>query len=347
MIKFFRKIRQNLLMENKTGKYFKYAFGEIILVVIGILIALSINNWNEENLQTANFDKILDGLEIELIENIEEANFEIPLYRNSISKIKNALLNKVTRDDFINDVNLRNLISDDKFDFNSDDIKALIQNQENFPEKFKVLIPSLKKYLKIERRYYLAEKTYAEHVSKYLQYLMDNQSWYGKKTYYEVDTLALEQEVDFYHKNTFFKNYLNTYNSTIKNVLREGTSVKSASLTILAEIKRIRENYIEEDIIKLFAKFKMIPFLEKTCDYPENKNNYGDLLHLPFFNTTNKPVVLKWSNYSSNKIKLAPGELVVNSAKNRIREKDVVQVISDGVCIKKYQGFEDGFILIE
>ncbi len=49
MIKFFRKIRQNLLMENKTSKYFKYAIGEIILVVIGILIALQINNWNEEH----------------------------------------------------------------------------------------------------------------------------------------------------------------------------------------------------------------------------------------------------------------------------------------------------------
>ena len=47
MIKFFRKIRQNLLSEGKTGKYLKYAIGEIILVVIGILIALSINNWNE------------------------------------------------------------------------------------------------------------------------------------------------------------------------------------------------------------------------------------------------------------------------------------------------------------
>jgi hypothetical protein len=47
MLKFFRKIRQNLLSEGKTGKYLKYAFGEIILVVIGILIALQINNWNE------------------------------------------------------------------------------------------------------------------------------------------------------------------------------------------------------------------------------------------------------------------------------------------------------------
>jgi len=47
MINFFRKIRQQLLAENKTGKYLKYAIGEILLVVIGILIALSINNWND------------------------------------------------------------------------------------------------------------------------------------------------------------------------------------------------------------------------------------------------------------------------------------------------------------
>ncbi|CAN0599637.1 DUF6090 family protein [Maribacter sp. 1_2014MBL_MicDiv] len=47
MIKFFRKIRQNLLSENKFSKYLIYAIGEIILVVVGILIALSINNWNE------------------------------------------------------------------------------------------------------------------------------------------------------------------------------------------------------------------------------------------------------------------------------------------------------------
>ena len=45
MIKFFRKIRQNLLSKGKTGKYFKYAIGEIVLVVIGILIALSINKF--------------------------------------------------------------------------------------------------------------------------------------------------------------------------------------------------------------------------------------------------------------------------------------------------------------
>ena len=48
MIKFFQKIRQRLLSENKLSKYLLYAIGEIILVVIGILIALQINNWNDK-----------------------------------------------------------------------------------------------------------------------------------------------------------------------------------------------------------------------------------------------------------------------------------------------------------
>jgi hypothetical protein len=56
MIKFFRKIRQNLLMENKTGKYLKYAIGEILLVVIGILFALQINNWNNNKNEKAEIE---------------------------------------------------------------------------------------------------------------------------------------------------------------------------------------------------------------------------------------------------------------------------------------------------
>jgi len=46
MIKFFKKIRFDLMDKNKTGKYLKYAIGEINLVVIGILIALQLNIGN-------------------------------------------------------------------------------------------------------------------------------------------------------------------------------------------------------------------------------------------------------------------------------------------------------------
>ena len=70
MIKFFRKIRQKLLSENKFSKYLIYAIGEIILVVIGILIALSINNWNETKKQEQRAiiyaNKIINDIETDL-----------------------------------------------------------------------------------------------------------------------------------------------------------------------------------------------------------------------------------------------------------------------------------------
>ena len=66
MIKFFRKIRQQLLNENKTGKYLKYAIGEILLVVVGILIALQVNNWNEKRKEQKQISIYLNGLSQEI-----------------------------------------------------------------------------------------------------------------------------------------------------------------------------------------------------------------------------------------------------------------------------------------
>jgi hypothetical protein len=84
MIKFFRKIRQNLLSEEKTGKYFKYAIGEIILVVIGILIALQINNWNERRKIQSNQEKYLTLLKTEAKNNLKE----IRNTKNAVSEMK-------------------------------------------------------------------------------------------------------------------------------------------------------------------------------------------------------------------------------------------------------------------
>ena len=66
MIKFFRKIRQNMIKENKVSKYLLYAIGEIVLVVIGILIALSINNWNENRKERQVELKILKEIKLAL-----------------------------------------------------------------------------------------------------------------------------------------------------------------------------------------------------------------------------------------------------------------------------------------
>jgi len=66
MIKFFRKIRYDLMEKNKTRKYLKYAIGEIVLVVIGILIALSLNNWNELRKNDIIKNQLIENLILEL-----------------------------------------------------------------------------------------------------------------------------------------------------------------------------------------------------------------------------------------------------------------------------------------
>jgi hypothetical protein len=67
MIKFFRKIRHQFLNENKFSKYFLYALGEIALVMIGILLALQVNNWNEGQKDRAKEETYLLRLHNDLV----------------------------------------------------------------------------------------------------------------------------------------------------------------------------------------------------------------------------------------------------------------------------------------
>jgi uncharacterized membrane protein YgaE (UPF0421/DUF939 family) len=87
MIKLFRNIRKNLLNEGKTTKYFKYAIGEIVLVVIGILIALQINNWNESRKEHILEVQILNDIRKSLIADIE--NQLIPNIETLIQDLSN------------------------------------------------------------------------------------------------------------------------------------------------------------------------------------------------------------------------------------------------------------------
>jgi hypothetical protein len=82
MIKLFRNIRQKLINEGKTTNYLKYAIGEIVLVVIGILIALQINNWNEGRKDRIEEKKFLTRFEVEITSNIERISISIDLNKS-------------------------------------------------------------------------------------------------------------------------------------------------------------------------------------------------------------------------------------------------------------------------
>jgi hypothetical protein len=81
MIQFFRKIRQKLLSENRFSRYLVYAVGEIVLVVIGILIALQINNWNLERISRSELKLVYQIIKADLVEDINETGVFIKDYK--------------------------------------------------------------------------------------------------------------------------------------------------------------------------------------------------------------------------------------------------------------------------
>lgn len=91
MIKFFRKIRQKLLSENKFSKYLIYALGEIVLVVIGILIALQINNWNDERKERQRERDLLSQLNSDFKENKRLFDYGLDIFENKLDGCDKAI----------------------------------------------------------------------------------------------------------------------------------------------------------------------------------------------------------------------------------------------------------------
>ncbi|PTM08541.1 MAG: hypothetical protein DA407_07815, partial [Bacteroidetes bacterium] len=98
MIKFFRKIRQKLVTENKFSKYLLYAIGEIVLVVIGILIALQLNNLNEIDKVKDTEILYLNALHDEFSNNLIEVERVMKLNAEGLA-YANALLDKMGTSD--------------------------------------------------------------------------------------------------------------------------------------------------------------------------------------------------------------------------------------------------------
>lgn len=108
MIKFFQKIRFDLIEKNKTGKYLKFAIAEIVLVVIGILIALQINNWdikkNQQEkikeyaklyIQDLEADIVMTEINWNMIDNVSEKIDSLALY------VQNKKIEEISNIDFL------------------------------------------------------------------------------------------------------------------------------------------------------------------------------------------------------------------------------------------------------
>jgi len=102
MIPFFRKIRKKMADDNKPLKYMRYAIGEIILVVIGILIALQVNNWNEDRKKSRVIQNVLMEIKDDLIQDKAELERIIAL-RNADFEAQKRIINVLETNESFNE----------------------------------------------------------------------------------------------------------------------------------------------------------------------------------------------------------------------------------------------------
>lgn len=109
MIKFFRHIRRTLIQENKMGKYFKYAIGEIALVMIGILLALQVNNWNEKRIKHEQLLSVYQRILTDIDNDVQELSSNLNYYTEIEFIFQRVIKDSITPDLF--DVGLSRILT--------------------------------------------------------------------------------------------------------------------------------------------------------------------------------------------------------------------------------------------
>ena len=175
MIPFFRKIRKQFADDNKPIKYMRYAIGEIVLVVIGILIAISINNWNEnqkkEKLKVSYKISLINDLSLDILKLNELITENYAIMETLLNQKRRFLgvdtpidtLIKIARTEFEPELNTR-------FQYNRNTFNTLIAtgNINLFDEDLNKMLMTLISLQDLEREnsHYYTE-VYANKVSRY------------------------------------------------------------------------------------------------------------------------------------------------------------------------------------
>ena len=135
-MKLFRKKRDSSIEKSNISKYLIYALGEVILIVIGVFIAVQLNNLNEKSNKDAKTEKLLRSMQQDLRYNILTADFFNRKYKTQDSIVYEILNNQISREDFIKDPSiLTNAFNYNIYPLNDNTFKLLISHLEEQPEE--------------------------------------------------------------------------------------------------------------------------------------------------------------------------------------------------------------------
>ena len=245
MIKFFRKIRQRLLSENRFRKYLVYAIGEIVLVVIGILIALQINNNNEAKNNEARFVKILKEIRLDLENDITSSENVIKRGIEMDSILELVLKNKLTKEDYLKNSSISLFFAGlqfSPFDYQKTAFKKFENFQGIIPVKFEPLIKDINNYYNGIGN--LHDDLYSSlrlQIKERHDYLAQNFDWYHlmRQGKYTVEM------VSFYTDNPIYKNWAVQHRSD-NTAGKHGSVVmlQNGGFSLLLNINKVlKDNY--------------------------------------------------------------------------------------------------------
>ena len=171
-------------MENKTGKYFKYAIGEIILVVIGILIALSINNWNEENKEKKELTIIYNSIITQLQSDIVTADRILPIFEMKKVNMERIINDEVTKEEWLRSDSIASaFFSFPDFEINKERYE-LLKQKNSVDEDSRILNNKITEfYNQFTIDINVRNKEVDESFYNNLGYWRENTSWYSELLY--------------------------------------------------------------------------------------------------------------------------------------------------------------------
>lgn len=238
MIKFFRKIRQKLVHENRVGKYLLYAVGEIILVIIGILIALSLNKANEAKTQEKKVEAILRQIQDELVTTIEKSNQLIELYRNKDSLINLVINHKVSITDFKKPDNVALRFLNTSYDvliIQHEGFNSLMLKSEILSDKYTALVNGLKRlYIRTKEDVEFYNKNLEDLVFTATKHQSANYDWFAELNY-SLEVIP-DNALDYFLNDFNYRNSLVEYSNLAVPFTGEIISARIAAINHIREI---------------------------------------------------------------------------------------------------------------
>ena len=244
MLHFFRKIRRDLLTNSQFFKYLKYAIGEIVLVVLGILIAFQVDNWNEDRKSQERVRLLFSQVQKELLYNISRTNYAIDFYVNLDPVFYSVIKGKATYEDYETDIRYSRLITQFNVDVETQDsaFKQLIESDEPFTPEQDALLNQLRNLYGLDlSKVKIQNNNITEMVRDFRQKLKDENSWYSDLgvaySASHIDYVFSEEVISYFLNDPFYLNEVQDFiNVGYQNHLKSILGFRARAVDIHKEI---------------------------------------------------------------------------------------------------------------